>query len=151
MAAIKGQNLRVFIGSQCVAAATSCSVTLNNNLEDASTKDSPTGCDEYEVVGKSLSVTVESLVTNSDTLTPAGETSMDLLTAWSAGTAVTLKFAMTNGTNNRGDVTGFSISSSAYIESLTLNAPNKQNATLSASFKGTGAITVTVPSSSSSN
>lgn len=65
MATLKGQNFRIIAteGSSLtvIAMATNCTVTLNNNTEDASTKDDVGNSSMPSVVSKSWSVSVESL------------------------------------------------------------------------------------------
>ena len=65
MATLKGQNFRIIAteGSSItvIAMATNCTVTLNNNTEDASTKDDVGNSSMPSVVSKSWSVSVESL------------------------------------------------------------------------------------------
>lgn len=60
--AIKGQNLRLFIGDKCVAAATNCSLNVSANLQDATTKDSGEWAESI-CTGVSWEASVEALVT----------------------------------------------------------------------------------------
>ena len=62
MANIKGQNLRLFIGNKCVAAATSCGLHINANIQEKSTKDSDEWT-ENECLGVSWDAQVDALVT----------------------------------------------------------------------------------------
>lgn len=64
MATIKGQNLRVFIGTppKCVAASTSCTVHLAADLQDSSTKDSTGDWQQQQVVGFNWDMSVDALI-----------------------------------------------------------------------------------------
>lgn len=62
MGAYKGQNLRVFMGGKVIAGATSCTVHLAAQVEDASTKDSPDGWAVNECTGLSWDVATDALV-----------------------------------------------------------------------------------------
>ena len=74
MAKIKGQNLRLFLGGKCVAAATSCTLHVAANVEDCSTKDTVGGWTENTVVGFSWDAACDALVTNVAGDAPASET-----------------------------------------------------------------------------
>ena len=67
---MKGQNLRIMIGSpaKCVAFATSCTYHLSATLEDASTKDDSGGFQKQEVTGMAGDFSCDALYSvNSDT------------------------------------------------------------------------------------
>lgn len=69
MAIIKGQNLRILIGStgseKCIAKAQSCTIHLAMNVQESSTKDDTDGWVRNEIVGMSWDVTSEAEVTAS--------------------------------------------------------------------------------------
>ena len=140
MATIKGQNLRVMVGGKCIAMATSCTFHISAQLEDTSTKDSTGDWQEQEVVGLSWDASTESLVTLTDNGTN-GELPQDLLSLIINKTMVTLTFDQTAGTNNRtGQNAPIKRSGSAYLNDLSISAQNRSNATISAQFTGTGAL-----------
>lgn len=138
---IKGQNLRLFVGSKCIALATSCSLSLTNALEAVDTKDSTGGWSEQEVTGKSWSVSCDALFAVG---TDAGNLYKDLATSLIAGTKVAVKLETTKGDQNRttDDVNVFALNGNAFIAELSLNAPNKTNASWSVSLTGDGALTI---------
>ena len=57
MATLKGQNFRILqqVGDEfkCIGMATNCTVTLNGNTEDASTKDDVSNAAKPTVISKS--------------------------------------------------------------------------------------------------
>lgn len=140
MATIKGQNLRVMVGGKCIAMATSCTFHVSAQMEDSSTKDSTGDWQEQSVVGLSWNAQTDSLVTLTDNGSN-GELPQDLLSLIINKTMVTLTFDQTSGTNNRtGQNSAIKRSGSAYLNDLSISAQNRSNATISAQFTGTGAL-----------
>jgi predicted secreted protein len=128
MAAIKGNDLEVYIGGTLVGKATSATLNINSNLLDASTKESAGWLDQ--IAGqKSWDVSSEMLV---DFSLSYGVS--ELYTAFVAGTEVVLVFG--EGT---GAVAKFE--GNALVSSISINAANEELATVSASFNGTGSLT----------
>lgn len=128
MAAIKGNDLEVYIGGTLVGKATSATLNINSNLLDASTKESAGWMDQ--IAGqKSWDVSSEMLV---DFSLSYGVS--ELYTAFVAGTEVVLVFG--EGT---GAVAKFE--GNALVSSISINAANEELATVSASFNGTGSLT----------
>ena len=60
----KGQNFRLFIDNQCVAASKSCSFEETAELEDISTKDSTGSAKENTTKGISWNGSCDALVLN---------------------------------------------------------------------------------------
>lgn len=140
MATIKGQNLRVMVGGQCIAMATSCQFHIAASLEDSSTKDSTGDWQEQEVTGLSWDASCDSLVTLTDNGTN-GELPADLLSLIINKTMVTLTFDQTAGTNNRtAQNSTLKRSGSAYVTDVQITAQNRQNSTCSVRFTGTGPL-----------
>lgn len=140
MGTIKGQNLRVMVGGKCIAMATSCQFHVSAQLEDSSTKDSVGDFQEQEVTGLSWDAQTDSLVTLEDNGTN-GELPQDLLSLMINKTKVTLTFDQTAGTNNRvGQNSVIKKTGQAYITDMSVQAPNRQNSTLSVQFTGTGPL-----------
>lgn len=146
MGIIKGQNLRVMVGTtaggeKCIAMARSCTFHIASQLEDSSTKDSTGDWQEQEVVGLSWDAQTESLVTLEDNGTN-GELPQDLLSLMINKTKVHLVFDQTAGTNNRvAQNSVIKMSGWAWVNDLSIQAANRQNSTISAQFTGTGALT----------
>lgn len=128
MAAIKGNDLEVYIGGTLVGKATSATLNINSNLLDASTKESAGWLDQ--IAGqKSWDVSSEMLV---DFSLSYGVS--ELYTAFVAGTEVVLVFG--EGTGSVAKFEG-----NALVSSISINAANEELATVSASFNGTGSLT----------
>ena len=140
MGTIKGQNLRIFVpgvtaGSlECVAEALNCTINVNNDSEDSSTKDTTTDWGKNSIVSKSWSASVESLEVSAATI-------QKFIGMIAAGVPVTLKWDQTAGALNRvAQSADFARTGSALLTDFTLTANNRQNANLSLQFTGTGAI-----------
>ena len=145
MATIKGQNLRVMIGTasgseRCIAMATTATFHVSATLEDSSSKDSVGDFQEQEVTGLSWDASTESLVTLVDNGTN-GELPQDILSLIINKTKVHLVFDQTAGTNNRvGQNSAIKRSGWAYVNDVSITAANRQNSTISVQFTGTGAL-----------
>ena len=146
MGIIKGQNLRVMIGTasgseRCIAMATTATFHVSATLEDSSTKDSVGDFQEQEVTGLSWDASTESLVTLVDNGTN-GELPQDILSLIINKTKVHLVFDETGGTNNRvGQNSAIKRSGWAYVNDVSITAANRQNSTISVQFSGTGPLT----------
>lgn len=145
---IKGSKLMVFIGAagseQAVAFATSHSLSLTLNTSEVSTKDHG---DSPAVVPQSISweMTTENLYSDS------GKAALyDAMITMKPVRVAFVSSSYANDTAEKGIVgvqgaQGWSAeetiaSGSAYITSLSVNAPAGDNATLSATFTGNGAL-----------
>lgn len=139
MATLKGQNLRILTidetnnKAKCVAMATSCTITLTGNTDDASTKDDVGMASKPTITSKSWSVQVESL-----DVSDAGA----MLTAIKNLTPFTLMWDQTLETDNQTyDEASFARQGKAFINDLTLNFNDRENSAKSVQFTGTGGIT----------
>lgn len=127
------------LGGKCIAVAKSCSLQIQTQTDDASTKDDTNDWSKIEVTGKSWSVQTESLVVDSDPEGTQGKSTVELFSL--VGTSVALVFDVTNGANNRnGTNSSLKKSGNAYLTDLNLTAANRQNATVSCTFTGNGAL-----------
>jgi predicted secreted protein len=131
-----GTNLVVLVGTEVIAHATSCSLSVSADLPDATTKQS--GGWAEEIAGlRSWSLTTDGLAT----VEPTGTNYVvgDIFSALNARTSVTVKFTTANGsTVIAGDLVW---SGSAFVESLDITADMESPVTYSASFTGTGVLT----------
>ena len=132
MGTLKGQNLRVFVGSSVVAKATSCTITLTNNTDDTSTKDDVGMAAKPSVLTKSWQVQVDSLdVTDTGTF----------LTAIKSATAFTLIWDETSTTDNTtAQEADFARTGSAYCTDASFVFNDREYATKSLQFTGSGAL-----------
>lgn len=146
---IKGSKLMVFLGEegaeQAVAFATSHSLSLTLNTSEVSTKDHG---DSPAVVPQSISweMTTENLY--------SGSGKAALFDAMITMKPVRVSFVSSDYDNDNAEkgivgteggswaigTDGTIASGSAYITSLSVNAPAGDNATLSATFTGNGAL-----------
>lgn len=133
---INGTSLVVLIGTEVIAHATSCSLSVSSDLPDATTKDSGGWTDHIAGV-KSWSLTTDGLATVEGTGTKY--TVGDLFTALSGRTTLTVKFTtVTGATPVVGDLYW---SGSAFVESLDMTADMESPVTFSAAFTGLGVLT----------
>ena len=137
MAIFNGTELGVYIDSTLIAAATDCSLSLNMETIDITTKDS---AGYRELLGglKSGSISCSGLI---DYLDASNKDITDLWTAWENRTSLTLKFSKANETTGE-----LSFSASGFITSLEQSGGTEDTATYSVTFELTGAIADTVAS-----
>lgn len=140
----KGQNFRLFVATQCVAGAKSCTIEETAELEDISTKDSDNMAKESTLKFTSWNGSVDALVLNETDST--GRTLSFFLSQVLSGTPVGVKFTETQGVQNRTEVSQPEIiySGSAIINDLTIKATVNEEISLSAKFVGYGQLTKTV-------
>ena len=146
----KGQFVRLFLGSdnsavpsKIVAYAKSLSLHVSMTLEDATTKDTTGDWQVQEPTALSFDISSNALVRSGDTITSTvqGQDFASIEDIYEAGTPVRFQIANTSGANNR--TKGAIIcSGSVVITQLTLNAPNRQNATYDTQLTGYGIYTV---------
>ena len=135
---LKGQNFRILVYDttatkfKCIGMATSCTVNLTANTDDASTKDDVGGSAKPEVTSNAWSVSVESL-----NVVDAGA----LLTAMKSMTPFTLMWDETSTTDNQTiEEASYARKGQAYLNDLTLNFNDRENSAKSLQFTGTSAL-----------
>ena len=146
----KGQFVRLFLGSdntavpsKIVAAAKSLSLHVSMSLESATTKDTAGDWEVQEPTALSFDISSNALVRSGDIITSTvqGQDFASIEEIYEASTPVRFQIANTSGANNR--TKGAVIcSGSVVITQLTLNAPNRQNATYDTQLTGYGIYTV---------
>lgn len=127
---MKGQNLRILIGSpaKCIAFSTSCTYHLSATLEDSSTKDDQGGFQKQEVTGMAGDFSCDALYSvDTDSGALNGEQALDMVLA---GAEVDVEFSPTTGDKNR-MATGNKYTCKAIINDISINAGNRQNVTYS--------------------
>lgn len=125
---MKGQNLRILIGSpaKCVAFSTGCTYHLSSTLEDSSTKDDVGGFQKQEVTGMAGDISCDALYSvDADSGAVNGEAALDMVLA---GQEVDVEFSPTDGDKNR-TATGTKYTCKAIVNDISINAPNRQNVT----------------------
>lgn len=138
---LNGQNFRILIldssdpnspAFKCIGMSQSCSINLNANSEESSTKDDVSGAAKPEVTSNTWSVSVESL-----NVADAGA----LLTAMKSMTKFTLMWDETSTTDNQtGETAAYQRIGDAYLNDLTLTFDDRTNSVKSMQFTGTGKI-----------
>lgn len=118
-----GNNVRVSVGEQLIGGQQNCSLSMNSETGDTTTKDSGIWS-ESEVTGLSWSVSCDGLITVDDAAVSVLEA------AWKNAEKVTIQY----GTADKFK-TG-----QAIIESLEQNDAMKEKSTYSVSFIGVGAL-----------
>ena len=146
----KGQFVRLFLSSdnttapaKVIAAAKSLSLHVSMTLEDATTKDTTGNWQIQEPTGLSYDISTSALVRGNDTITSAvaAQDLASIESIYEAGTPVKWKICNVSGANQR--TAGAVIASgSVLLTQLTMNGPNRQNATYDAQLTGYGAYTV---------
>lgn len=127
---MKGQNLRILIGSpaKCVAFSTSCTYHLSAALSDSSSKDDTGDFQKQEVTGMAGDISCDALYSvDADANGINGEEALDLLLA---GQEVDVEFSPTTGDKNR-TATGTKYTCKALVNDISVSAANRQNVTYS--------------------
>ena len=138
MATLKGQNFRILTYDpltskfKCVGMASSCTVNLTANTDDASTKDDIGGAQKPTVTNKSWQVSVESLSVADIAA---------ILTAVKSYQKFTLLWDEVATSDNQTPVeAGFARTGSAYLNDVTFNFNDRENASKSLQFTGVGQL-----------
>ena len=139
MAVKKGQNLRLLLGGKCVAFATSCTVHVSLNLEESSSKDSTNNFTEQTPTGISWDMSCDALYSvDADATGVNGINSLDTVLAQQK---VQVQFEETTGEKNRVAVTGGAVYSGyAWVNDISINAPNRQNVSYTIQLTGDGQL-----------
>ena len=142
MAVKKGQNLRILIGGKCVAFATSCTVHVSVNLEESSTKDSTNNFVEQTPTNISWDMSCDALYSVDADAT--GVNGVDSLDTVLAQQRVQVQFEQTTGDKNRVPVSGAAVYSGyAWVNDISINAPNRQNTSYTLQLTGDGELAKT--------
>jgi predicted secreted protein len=146
----KGQFVRLFLAinelpstPMPIAAAKSLSLHVSLTLEDATTKDTEGEWQIQEPTALAYDISTSALVRIGETITSqVGAAALaDIEAIYKAGTPVKWKIANVSGANNR-TASSTIVSGSVILTQLTINGPNRQNATYDAQLTGYGAYTV---------
>jgi len=131
MATVKGQNLRVFVGSRAIAAALDCQLQLQLNVTPYSTKDDEGAFTKNTVVSLQWSVTANAVVTDDQELNAIGVSEL----ADMVGQSVQVQLNTTNGEKNR-DGQRQMLAGEAIISDVQYTAQNRQRATCQVTLTG---------------
>ena len=131
---IMGQNFRAFVGGSAVPEATNCQVTIQGNLEDATTKDSTGGWNEEQMTSKQWSVQVDDVDASLATLRA-------LITRFNSDSKTTVGWDQTAGAQNReAQTAAFARSCQAILNDLSINANNRSTIQVTCQYQGSGAL-----------
>ena len=134
---IMGQNFRAFVANSAVPEATNCQVSIQGNLEDASTKDSEGAWTEEQMTSKQWSVQVDDVDASYTTLRA-------LITRFNSDTKTTVGWdqtAKTAGTQNRTALNAdFARSGQAILNDLSINANNRTTIQVSCMYQRSGPL-----------
>lgn len=134
---LRGQNLRIMNGSSVLAVGeTNCTITLNTNLQDVSTKDDENLANKQAVMSKSWQIQVESMdVMNVAYILKAIQIGTPFQLAW------TEEPAQSSGTS--GSRTPWARSGTAYLTDVTFTWNNREFSAKNMTFTGSGPISTT--------
>ena len=135
---LKGQNFRILVYDttaskfKCVGMATSCSITQGTNTDDGGTKDDVGMAAKPVVVSQNWSVQVDSL-----NVSDAGA----MLTAIKSLTPFTLLWDEVSTTDNQTpEEAAFARTGTAYLNDVTFQFNDRENASKSLQFTGSGPL-----------
>ena len=140
---LRGQNLRILEGSLVVVESTNCTVTINGETEDSSTKDTTGMFSAVQTVRKSWSAEYTTL--NMDTLPQSagnfGNNIRSLLNRIIAAQAAPLIISKTTGASNSQTVTAsYNRSGSAFLTDLSFQFNNRVICQATVQYTGNGPL-----------
>lgn len=131
---LMGQNFRAFVGGSAVPEATSCQVTIQGDVEDASTKDTEGSWNEEQMTSKSWSVQVDDYDASLATLRA-------LITRFNSDSKTTVGWDQTASSQNRvAQNAAFARSGQAILTDLSIQANNRQTIQVSCQYQGSSAL-----------
>jgi len=140
---LRGQNLRILEGSAIVNESTNCSVTINGETEDSSTKDTGGMFSAVQTVRKSWSAeyTTLNMGTPSQSTGNFGDNIRSLLNRIIAAQTVTLVISKTTGASNRTPATApYNRSGAAFLTDLSFQFNNRAICQATVQYTGDGPL-----------
>lgn len=131
MAIVKGQNLRLFVGSRAIAAALDCQLQVQLNVTPYSTKDDEGSFTKNRVVSLQWSVTANAVVVDDVELDAIGAAELTDL----VGQDVQVQLNTTNGDKNREGVEQL-LAGEAIVSDVQYTAQNRQRSTYQVTLTG---------------
>ena len=131
MAIVKGQNLRLFVGSRAIAAALDCQLQVQLNVTPYSTKDDEGAFTKNRVVSLQWSVTANAVVVDDVELDAIGAAELKDL----VGQDVQVQLNTTNGEKNREGVEQL-LAGEAIVSDVQYTAQNRQRSTCQVTLTG---------------
>lgn len=134
MSKIKGQNFRLLEAGVAFPEASNCSITLQGNQEDVSSKDTDSMYTENDVITNSWSCQVDTYQSEATPLRA-------VITKFNAAAPVTIGWDQTAGALNRvAQNANFKRSGDALLNDFTMTFNDRERVQLSLQFQGTGAL-----------
>lgn len=138
---IMGQNFRAFVGgleaANAVVEETNCSVQIQGNMEDGSTKDTENAWITESMTSKQWTLSVDSLQATAARLKA-------IITQFNSDSTVSVGFDQTDttpgGQNRTPSNAAFARSGQAHLIDVSISAPNRANIQVSLQYQGTGAL-----------
>lgn len=141
MATVKGQHLRLFLDNKVIAASRSCTLKINVQFSDVSTKDTDDDWVENAPTNISWSVDFEALVVRSDV---NANTPQDLFTDIKGKTPLFVEIATAGGSSNRTAGQGL-FSGSAILTDVNVQAPNRESSVITGTLTGISELHLVAP------
>lgn len=140
MAIVTGHDLRIFIGTKPVAGAKSCSMKINNDLNEVATKNTGRAKSytyaRYDYTLDSDGMYLGSLSTENGVIVTSNK---ELIAAALSATTLTFEFKASSA----GETGYTKYSGSVLIKSADIGAPDYKEMTFKASFQGSGDLVAT--------
>lgn len=134
MSKIKGQNFRFLRNAAAIPEATNCSITLQGNAEDTSTKDTEGMFTQETIVSNQWSAQVDTYQSDTAALRA-------IISTFIAAQAVPVGWDQTAGAQNRvAQNANFKRSGNAILNDFTMNFNDRETVAVSLQFQGSGAL-----------
>ena len=134
MSKIKGQNFRLLQNAAAIPEATNCSITLQGNTEDTSTKDTEGFFTQETVVSNQWNAQVDTYQSDTSAL-------RSIISLFIAAQPIPVGWDQTAGAQNRvKQNANFKRSGNALLNDFTMNFNDRETVAVSLQFQGTGAL-----------
>lgn len=134
MSKIKGQNFRLLKDGSVFPEATNCSITLQGNTEDTSTKDTEGMFNQEDVVSNQWSAQVDTIQSETAQL-------RDIISMFVAAHPIPIGWDRTAGSgNDKAQKAPFARKGLALLNDFTMNFNDRETVNVSLQFQGTGGL-----------
>jgi hypothetical protein len=134
MSKIKGQNFRLLKDGSVFPEATNCSITLQGNTEDTSTKDTEGMFNQEDVVSNQWSAQVDTIQSETAQLRA-------IISMFVAAQPVGIGWDQTSGSGNATPQEApFARQGQALLNDFVMNFNDRETVNTSISFQGTGGL-----------
>jgi hypothetical protein len=134
MSKIKGQNFRLLQNAAAIPEATNCSITLQGNAEDTSTKDTEGMFTEETITSTQWSAQVDTYQSDTAAL-------RSIISTFIAAQPVPVGWDQTAGAQNRvKQNANFKRNGNALLNDFTMSFNDRETVAVSLQFQGTGGL-----------